>query len=65
MQRLPGHPPYQANTSVNEDNAVEQVKDLNIPMLTYPPLALFDPPQITTTFLIYPFPPQETTYSYS
>ena len=44
---------------MNEDNAVEQVEDVKIPMLTYPLFALFDPPQVTS-FLIFPFPAQET-----
>ena len=48
---------------MNEDNAVEQVEDVEIPMLTYPPFALLDPPKVTTSLLIYPFPAQETTYN--
>ena len=61
-QQFPCHPTNQKSNfmeeEVEEENAVEQTEDVNIPMFTHnhPFLALFDPPQVTTDSMIYPFP---------
>ena len=57
-----GLPTSQESSLMDEEhNTVEQVEDV---MSVYPPLAPIDPPQVTNTFLIIPFPqPQQVHIS--